>query len=305
MNLDQITILLQGPVSHPEAKWHASISSIREFLPGTRIIAVQWEQDCLPVDTETLILKDPGPQSGSEGYSSNLWRQVYAIQSALMKVSSPFVLKMRPDFLIAKRGKFIETNSLQDRIRTLNVYTFDPTKRERFFWVSDMIQLGSTERMMQFWDVTEHETRAQFSKTTRPYWKYELGASDFTKSSEQLLTEKYLESLNWNFSRDSLGRTTPNRENYNLALKCLGEVFDVVHWRDSGFTVPSRFHIDDASLWLNSEEKELAFVLARMNHLLNKERLINFCSGALRRLNPALWRLIRRVYLIKKGAIPA
>ena len=94
MNLDHITVLLQGPVSHPEAKWHESISSIREFLPGARIIAIQWDQDLLPVDTEILTLNDPGPQSSSEGYSSNLWRQVHAMQSALTRVSSPFVLKM-------------------------------------------------------------------------------------------------------------------------------------------------------------------------------------------------------------------
>jgi len=274
-------------------------------LPGARIIAVQWDHEPLTVDAETLRLKDPGPQSSLEGYSSNLWRQAYAIQSALKSVSSTFVLKMRPDFLMTRRGSFAETNSLQERIRTLNVYTFNPTKRERLFWVSDMIQLGSTERMKQFWDVTEDETKTQFSRMPRPYWKYELGASDFTRSSEQLLTEKYLESLNWNLSRDALGRTIPNRENYRLALKCLGVAFDVVHWRDSGLTVPSRFQINDTSLWLNSEIKDIAFGYARINHLLNKERLINLCSGALRELNPSLWRKIRRTYLINKGAIPA
>jgi len=305
MNLDHITVLLQGPVHHPDAKWHESISSIREFLPGARIIAVQWDHKHLTVDAEILKLRDPGPQSSLEGYSSNLWRQAYSIQSALRRVSSAFVLKMRPDFLMTRGGIFTETNSLQNRIRTLNVYTFDPTKRERLFWVSDMIQLGSTERMKQFWNVTEDETQTLFSRMPRPYWKYELGASDFTKSSEQLLTEKYLKSLNWNLSRDSRGRTIANKENYRLALKCLGLVFDVVHWRDSGLTVPSRFQINDASLWLNSEIKDIEFVSARMNHLLNKERLINLCSGALRELNPSVWRRIRRAYLINKGAILA
>jgi hypothetical protein len=305
MSSNQITVLLQGPVHHPETKWHESISSIREFLPGARIIAVQWDHEPLAVDAETFRLKDPGPQSSSEGYSSNLWRQAYATQSALKSVSSTFVLKLRPDFLMTRRGRFTETDTLQERIRTLNVYTFNPIKRERLFWVSDMIQLGSTERLKQFWNVTEAETQTQFSRMPRPYWKYELGASDFTKSSEQLLTEKYLESLNWNLRRDALGRTIPNRENYQLALKCLGLVFDVVHWRDSGLTVPSRFQINDASLWLNSEEKDIAFVYARMNHFLNKERLINLFSGALRELNPSVWRRIRRAYLINKGAILA
>ena len=305
MSSGGITVLLQGPASHPEAKWHKSIDSIREAIPNARIIAVQWGNDCLSVDVETLTLKDPGPKTSSEGYSSNLWRQAYAIQSALNTVSTTFVLKMRPDFLITRESKFIQTDSLQDRIRTLNVYTFDPTKRERFFWISDMIQLASTEKMTQFWDISEFETEIQFSKTTRPYWKYELGASDFTKSSEQILTENYLESLNLDISRDLLGRTIPNRKNYRLALKCLTEDFDVVHWKDSGFILPKRFQITSSSLWLNTEIGKTPFVLARMNHLINQERLINFCSGALRRLNPKIWRRIRKAYLIRKGAISA
>jgi len=304
MHAHQLTVILQGPVSHPEANWVAAANSIKQVLPYAKLIAVQWENDYELVNADTqLLLKDPGSNTSPDGYVSNLWRQVYAMQSALRIAESTYVMKMRPDFIVDEFSDFFDTKTLAKRIRTLNVYTFDPRVRERLFWVSDMIQLGTREEMTKYWNISKELAQGQLTSKPRPYFMYELGASDMVKSSEQILTEAYIESCGKSIFRDLHGRTVASRTNFRTAIFAMTEVFDIVDWRESGLLLPNRFQLTNKSLWLNSTSSLQCYPLARIAHFTNKERLVNVVSGFLRFISPGLWRRIRKKYLVSKGAI--
>ena len=210
---------------------------------------------------------------------------------------------MRPDFFITKPRQFTDPSNLGNLIRTLNVWTFDPASRERFFWISDLIQLARKEVLRSYWSISNVEVETQLAAKRAPFWKYELGASDMSMSSEQLLTKSFLVRAGHVVELEKYGRIKPSRHNFDLAQHALSRYFEIAHWNDSGLFVPNRFRLMNSFLVLNAPLRSGGFFCARLRHFLNREHALNFVSGLLRAASTPIWRKVRHRYLVQKGAI--
>lgn len=148
-----ITVVVQGPVTHPEVDWINCIQSIHKHLPNAKIISVMWDTDRHKEVKPDVVLRDPGPTEFN-GYTSNLRRQVLAISSGLSEVETTFTLKMRPDFaLVSDAFCEGEVDWKKGVVRTLNVYSLNPEKSAHYFWLSDLVQFGLTADLQDYWNL--------------------------------------------------------------------------------------------------------------------------------------------------------
>ena len=83
-----MTVIVQGPVNHPEANWDRCIDSIHRNIPHAKVLAVQWLGDSRAVNAPRLLLEDPGTSISENGYVSNLWRRSL-VSALLWSLSKP------------------------------------------------------------------------------------------------------------------------------------------------------------------------------------------------------------------------
>ena len=104
---DEITVVLQGPIIQGETE--KSISSIRTFLQGAKIILSTWqgsETKNLDVD-EVVLNQDPssyycGTTLDNKKIFYNLNRQLLSTQNGIKRVHTKYTLKLRSDMYFTK-----------------------------------------------------------------------------------------------------------------------------------------------------------------------------------------------------------
>lgn len=163
-NFDNITVLLQGPITKGTTK--AYISNIKKVLPGAKIILSTWEgQENVEVfnDIEILFNKDPGATilDKKTGQLNNINRQIISTVEGLKKVTTPLVLKIRSDIII-EHADFLNYFSLfKNRDDEFTIFKERLLICEKFcrpssmfpYHISDWFIFGYTTDLLKLFDI--------------------------------------------------------------------------------------------------------------------------------------------------------
>lgn len=186
INFKDISIVVQGAIDSTLTP--ISLRSIRTVLPGATIILSTWlKSNTSKLDFDVLIQnEDPGAGLCDliDSTSNNVNRQIESTRHGLRQAQTPYTLKIRSDIKITspafiqffqkfsgdsaktpKAGKY--TNK---KIVINNLYCADPKKTSLCFHFSDWVQFGTTEDLLNLWDIPPQpeEFNHHFSKTNRP-----------------------------------------------------------------------------------------------------------------------------------------
>lgn len=206
MDYSDISVVVQGPVQtfsdRPQEPniTHKCLASIRQYLPGAKIILSTWAgQNLSGLDYDELVISpDPGInirnftlQGKPQKYNNN--RQIVSSKEGLKRVKTKYAMKLRSDnFLIgngfvtlqkqySKRGS--DYAFLQERVVVSDVFTRKYAKGYPVaFHISDFFYFGCTEDVLAFWDIPLFEDFVP-SKSS----EINIGFPDFVTDCTQAL----------------------------------------------------------------------------------------------------------------------
>lgn len=174
---EEITVVVQGPVQtlngrkQEEKITRRCLLSVREWLPGARIILSTWpSQNLNDLNYDELVVsEDPGPNirnfhaDGSpQKYNNN--RQIVSTLAGLKRVTTPYALKLRSDNYLTN-NHFVDLQSkypkrsdkqaiFQERVVVSNVFTRKYAKGFRVaHHLSDFFYFGLTADLLKIWDL--------------------------------------------------------------------------------------------------------------------------------------------------------
>lgn len=177
ISFDDITVVVQGPVQtfkdrpQEENITNKCLLSVREWLPGAKIILSTWEnQDLEGLDYDELVIsQDPGPNcrnytmKGTAQYYNNN-RQIVSSLAGLKRVKTRYALKLRSDNFLTSNDfvslqqayteRSQEYKYLEERVVVCNVFTRKYAKGYPVaFHLSDFFYFGLTKDVLAFWDI--------------------------------------------------------------------------------------------------------------------------------------------------------
>ncbi|MGI2258559.1 WavE lipopolysaccharide synthesis family protein [Shewanella sp. GXUN23E] len=172
-----ISVVIHGPVSSlpdrgmDEGITQKSVQSVREHLPGARIILSTWEdQDVSGLDYDVLKLnQDPGCNivgynKAHEPRKENNNRQIVAVREGLKLVETPYAVKLRSDNYLCHSG-FVGLQQafpyraenyriFDERVVVPHKYTKMVTDgRQIARHLCDFFAYGRTTDLLRMWDI--------------------------------------------------------------------------------------------------------------------------------------------------------
>lgn len=174
---EDITVVVQGPVqSLPDRDQEEGITgrcltSVREHLPGSRIILSTWPaQNLSGLDYDELVInEDPGPNIVGYGVDAspkkeNYNRQIVSTCGGLRRVPTRYAMKLRSDnYLTSDRFKFLqqaypkrcdEYRLLKERVVANNTFTRQYARGMRVvFHTCDFFYFGLAGDVIDLWDI--------------------------------------------------------------------------------------------------------------------------------------------------------
>lgn len=172
-----ITVVVQGPVQALKGRDQEDgitvkcLNSIREYLPGAKIILSTWpNQNLQGLDYDQLVLcDDPGPnirqykQNGEPRYYNNN-RQIISTSEGLKQVNTKYAMKLRSDNYLTSndfvrlqakfRKRCDEYKFLQERVVMSNVFARQYSKGHKVaFHLNDFFYFGLTDDLLTMWDL--------------------------------------------------------------------------------------------------------------------------------------------------------
>ncbi len=210
-----ITVVVQGPVqSMPERAQDEGItkrclSSVRHFLPGSRIVLSTWEnQDLDGLDYDELVInEDPGTniigfQRNGEPRYENTNRQIVSTMGGLRRVDTRYAMKLRADNFLTGTGfkalqrqydkRCDELRILEERVVITNTLMRRYYRGHRVaFFLSDFFDFGLTEDVVNIWDLPlledfPFDPRLEGAQQHR-------GAPAPTTDVDQVLAERFID----------------------------------------------------------------------------------------------------------------
>ncbi|WP_345886891.1 WavE lipopolysaccharide synthesis family protein [Shewanella algae] len=177
INFSDITVVVQGPVQSYQERaqetgiTHKCLQSIREYLPGAKIILSTWEgQDCSGLEPDLLLLnQDPGGNivaydAAGKPQKLNFNRQIVSSAEGLKRVETRYAVKLRSDnFLtgkgfVAAQGKYpvrkAADSYFQERVVVNTSYFRRYAEGQRVVrHPSDFFHFGLKEDLLKIWDL--------------------------------------------------------------------------------------------------------------------------------------------------------
>jgi len=172
-----ITVVVQGPVQvykdrpQDEGITCRCLGSIRDFLPGARIILSTWpDQNLDGFDYDELVINDdPGPnivhyyRNGKPNYQ-NYNRQIVSTINGLKRVETRYAMKLRSDnFLTGDEFKWLpakfpqrvdDYKLFEQRVVMVNTFGRNYSKGLKVaFHPSDFFYFGLTRDLVDIWDI--------------------------------------------------------------------------------------------------------------------------------------------------------
>lgn len=223
INFEDITVVVQGTTLenkdiNPSRDFiYKCISSIKKWLPKSKIILSTWENEKIKSDLEVdeiIFNKDPGFKPIGEDINSkqnNINRQLVSTLSGLKKVKTKYALKFRTDFIFINNS-FLnyfdllkKYNSdykiLNKRILVCMFGTRHPIAKHFNlpFHIADFVTFGLTEYLTNLYDiplVTNEEFDYFLHDENKPTWRINK------YSAEQHIVINFLKKSNKNIECD-------------------------------------------------------------------------------------------------------
>lgn len=161
-----ISVVVQGAIDTQNTP--LCLKSIRKVLPEATIILSTWRNSNVKsLDFDILIENDdPGAEVCDNFYNikNNINRQIVSTKNGLKSVKTKFAMKLRSDMIIANKN-FISNFAKYDdyrndncklfknRIIINNLYCADPELTQFPFHMSDWVQFGLTDDLLNLWDI--------------------------------------------------------------------------------------------------------------------------------------------------------
>ena len=190
-----ITVVVQGPVvggpndDRGNRLTHRCLESVRQHLPGARIVLSTWEDSDLgDLDYDNVVLnKDPGgffmstcrdPKILNE--VNNVNRQIVSTAAGIKLADRNYILKLRSDIKLKSDnflkyyGKYLSKGIdyciLDDRIVTCSFFARNPRTHESPFHPSDWVSFGNKSDLTRIWNIPLIEETEQrwFLDRARP-----------------------------------------------------------------------------------------------------------------------------------------
>jgi len=173
----EITVVVQGPVqalpdrAQEEGITRRCLRSVREILPGSRIILSTWPgQDLSGLDYDELVIsEDPGIvvigyRADGSPQRQNWNRQIVSTRNGLRRVTTRYAMKLRSDNYLtgdefrklqtAYPARCTEYRILRERVVVNNTFTRLFAKGLPVaFHLCDFFYFGLASDVLDLWDV--------------------------------------------------------------------------------------------------------------------------------------------------------
>ncbi len=251
-----ITVVVQGAISLPDPKNPSKIttehciSSVREILPGAKIILSTWTgMKTEGLDYDILVEnEDPGQNKITHPHHklriANDNRQIRSTYEGLKRVKTTFAMKLRSDNYLANDnfkllfGKFEnrhpEYHFLKERVVTCSSFCRELEKGGRTpFQVCDFFYFGLIEDLLDIWNIPffPRERITNLSK-----WHYRL-------STEQNLWVSFLTKHTNDINCSHLLDESEN--NIRKSHISIANNLVVAEHSTLGLGIPDRFHLKE------------------------------------------------------------
>lgn len=166
-----ITVVVQGPVQNYKGRTHHEegitlrcLASIRQHLPGAKIILSTWPgQDLDGLDYDKLVISDDPGQNADAFCPVNYYRQILSTKAGLKQVETPYAVKLRSDnFLtgnefVALQQAFPSVEKTDQAFAekvVINANLFRRTSHGQrvIMSPSDFFYYGRTSDLLKIWD---------------------------------------------------------------------------------------------------------------------------------------------------------
>lgn len=166
INSKDISVVVQGAVD--EKLTPACLASIRKILPDATIVLSTWKNSNVKtLDFDVLVENDdPGAEICDVVYNikNNINRQILSTKNGLKIVKTKYAMKLRSDMKLVNNnfvkifGKYDNYRNenckiFKNRIIINNLYCANPEKTTYPFHISDWVQFGLTEDLLNLWDI--------------------------------------------------------------------------------------------------------------------------------------------------------
>lgn len=269
-----ISVVIQGPLYRTLAQSRgidACIASVRAHLPHVEIIVSTWsDEDLGGIDADVVVTAvDPGVLVDFNGNRHNTNRQIVSTLTGIRVSSRKHVLKLRSDIIltgsqIAVLGAYDSRVPAADRllrqpITVTTLFIRNPVKVPLLFHLSDLVQFGAREDMLEFWGQRLRLQHEVFAKEPykNPIGNF-VGYSAMRMTPEQCLMLGFMAKKGFDISLETPGEISP--ELVRLSDKLLAENFTVLDWETSEVDFPERFRKTGYSLKTVYKASELVEV---------------------------------------------
>lgn len=267
-----ISVVIQGPLYRalaPARGIDACISAVRRHLPHAEIIVSSWADENLSgIDADVVMTAaDPGVLLDFNGNRHNTNRQLVSTLAGIRAASRSHILKLRSDHLltgsnIAMMGAYAPSVPLTARllshpITVTTLFIRNPAKVPLLFHLSDLVQFGTLEDMLGFWDQELRHQEEVFAPSPykNPIGNF-VGYSAMRMTPEQCLMLGFIRKRGYDISLQTPGEISP--ELVELSERLLSENFTVIDWGTSQIDFPERFRKTGYSLKTVYKASDLA-----------------------------------------------
>lgn len=267
-----ITVVIQGPLYRDHETGDLAdkcIVSIRAHLPQAHIILSTWpHQNTAGLDVDQIIFSDePAGLVDSNGNTNNILKQMVSTRRGIEAATSPYVLKFRADHVLLNAGIAIvrdypEDLSIEKRffrqpITVTNFFIRNPLAVPMLFHISDLIQFGRREDMLDLWSVTlPRQEEIYLDKIPKfRLLGHFVGHTSIAQVPEQTLMLRWLKKHGIDIDLPHTCYTSYAL--FKLWEQLLLDHFLVMDWQRAGIQFPQRFHFSFYTRNANYTEQDL------------------------------------------------
>lgn len=253
---EKISVVIQGPLYRalaPRRGILSTIASIREHLPGAEIIVSTWDREDTS-DLEGCIVirsEEPSDFIDSAGNRINTNRQILSTLAGISASNREYILKFRSDHCLtgktlASVGFYEERITSSGRffctpITLTNLFIRNPARVPMLFHLSDLVQFGRREDMMDLWNqplLSETQILNPDGPRRNPFGNF-IGFSNLRETPEQSLALGWLKRHGVPVQINHVCEV--NSKLLLLWEQTLADNFRILDWRQADVSFPERF----------------------------------------------------------------